>query len=138
MKVLLIDDEEDTRTLAGLVLRRLGGFEVAERGDARRLVETVLAESPDAVLLDVMLPEVDGPTALAALRADPRTEKVPVAFFTAKAMDAEVARLKDLGAQGVITKPFRPESLVAEVRALASASAQARSAGHDAGASSAS
>lgn len=120
MKVLLVDDEDDARMLAGMVLRHVGGMDVVERPDARGLVEAAAAERPDVILLDVMLPEIDGPTALKSLLADERTRAIPVAFFTAKAMASELERLKAAGARAVITKPFHPEGLVAQVRALLS------------------
>jgi len=118
MKVLLIDDEDDARMLAAMVLRHVGKIEVAERPDARGLVEAAVAERPDVILLDVMLPEIDGPTALKSLQADERTKDIPVAFFTAKAMASEVERLRLAGARAVITKPFHPETFADQVRAL--------------------
>lgn len=118
MKVLLVDDEDDARMLAAMVLRHVGGMEVAERPDARDVVEAAVAFRPDVILLDVMLPEIDGPTALKALQADERTRSIPVAFFTAKAMASEVERLRLAGARAVITKPFHPEGLAGQVRAL--------------------
>ena len=119
MKVLLVDDEEDARTLSAMVLRVVGKMEVVERAEARTLVEAAVAEKPDVILLDVMLPEVDGPTALVALLADERTRAIPVVFFTAKAMSSEIERLIAAGARGVITKPFDPRELAAQVRAAA-------------------
>lgn len=119
MKVLLVDDEEDTRTLAAVVLRHLGGMDVVERSEARTLVEVAAAEMPDVILLDVMMPVVDGPTALTALLGDERTRRIPVAFFTAKAMSSEVERLLAAGARAVITKPFSTRDLPAQVRAAA-------------------
>ena len=119
MKILLVDDEEDARTLAAMVLRHVGKMEVVERADARTLVEVAAAERPDVILLDVMLPEVDGPTALSALLADGRTRSIPVVFFTAKAMSAEIERLVAAGARGVITKPFDPRELATQVKVAA-------------------
>lgn len=121
MKVLLVDDEDDARTLAAMVLRRVGGMEVVEHPSARDLVEIAAALRPDIILLDVMLPEVDGPTALAALLGDERTRLIPVAFFTAKAMSSEIERLLQSGARAVITKPFDPRRLPEQVRAAAAA-----------------
>lgn len=119
MKVLLVDDEEDARTLSAMVLRVVGKMDVVERAEARSIVETAVAEKPDVILLDVMLPEVDGPTALIALLADERTRSIPVVFFTAKAMSSEIERLVAAGARAVITKPFDPRDLAARVRAAA-------------------
>ena len=119
MKVLLVDEEENARTLSAMVLRVVGKMDVVERAEARSIVETAVAEKPDVILLDVMLPEVDGPTALIALLADERTRSIPVVFFTAKAMSSEIERLVAAGARAVITKPFDPRDLAARVRAAA-------------------
>jgi CheY-like chemotaxis protein len=118
MKVLIIDDEEDIRRIARLSLVGVGGMEVVEAGSGADGVRKAAAEKPDAVLLDMMMPVMDGPATLAALRGDPRTAAIPVVFLTAKALSAEVKRLKALGARGVLTKPFDPMRLSSELRAL--------------------
>jgi CheY-like chemotaxis protein len=74
-------------------------------------------ERPDAILLDVMMPGRDGPSTLAALQSDPSTAAIPVVFLTAKAMPTELERLRSLGAVGVLTKPFDPMTLAADLRA---------------------
>lgn len=117
MKVLIVDDEEDIRSIAALGLAHVGQMEVIEASGGREGVERARAESPDAILLDVMMPEVDGPSTLEALQADPITRSIPVVFLTAKAMPAEVARLRKLGAKAVLTKPFDPLALPGQVRA---------------------
>ncbi len=117
MKVLIIDDEDDIRRIARLSLG-VGGMEVVEAGSGADGVLKAAAEKPDAVLLDMMMPVMDGPATLAALRGDPRTAAIPVVFLTAKALSAEVERLKALGARGVLTKPFDPMRLSSELRAL--------------------
>jgi len=73
---------------------------------------------PDAILLDVMMPGMDGPAVLERLKADPGTAGIPVVFLTAKAMASEVSRLRGLGAAGVLTKPFDPVSLAGQIRAI--------------------
>ena len=88
----------------------------ASGGDAGMAL--AIAEAPDAILLDVMMPGRDGPGTLALLKADPRTARIPVIFLTAKAMTAEIERLRALGAAGVLTKPFDPMTLAASVRAI--------------------
>ncbi|MEO8033491.1 MAG: response regulator [Acidobacteriota bacterium] len=118
MKVLIVDDEEDVRDVARLSLGRVGGLEVVEAVCGADAVPTAVLEKPDFILLDVMMPGMDGPSTLAALRSDERTREIPVVFLTAKAMSSEIARLKLLGAAGVITKPFNPMTLAQEVRAL--------------------
>lgn len=118
MKVLIIDDEDDIRRVARLSLAGVGGMEVVEAGSGADGVLKAAAEKPDAVLLDMMMPVMDGPATLVALRGDPRTAAIPVVFLTAKALSAEVERLKALGARGVLTKPFDPMRLSSELRAL--------------------
>lgn len=108
MRILIIDDEDDIRCIARLSLAGVGGMEVSEASSGADGVLKAAAERPDAVLLDMMMPVMDGPATLRALREDPRTAGIPVVFLTAKAFSEEVARLKQLGARGVLTKPFDP------------------------------
>ncbi len=75
---------------------------------------------PDVILLDVMMPLMDGPTTLAALKQNPATAKIPVVFLTAKAIHSEVARFKQLGAIATLTKPFDPLQLDKDIRAAMS------------------
>jgi|SRR3954466_3108352 two-component system OmpR family response regulator len=117
MKVLVVDDEPDIRRIARLGLSRVGGMEVVEASNGAEGLLRAKEDHPDAVLLDVMMPAVDGPTTLARLREDPATAAIPVVFLTAKAIAAEVDRLKSLGAAGVLTKPFDPMTLARDLRA---------------------
>lgn len=117
MKVLIIDDEADIRRVARLSLARIGGMDVLDAANGLEGTEKAAAEAPDAILLDVMMPGLDGPATFHALRADPRTADIPVVFLTAKAMPEEVARLLALGVRGVLNKPFDPMTLPAELRA---------------------
>ena len=116
MKILIVDDEDDIRTIARLSLERLGGMAVIEARTGRDALEAAAREKPDAILLDVMMPEMDGATTLAALRRDEATAGIPVLFLTAKALPGEVERLKGLGAAAVLTKPFDPSALAGQVR----------------------
>jgi CheY-like chemotaxis protein len=118
MKILVIDDEDDIRRISRLALGRVGGMEVVDAASGVSGLALAIAETPDAILLDVMMPGRDGPETLSLLRADPRTAHIPVIFLTAKAMASEVERLRALGAAGVLTKPFDPMSLAANVRAI--------------------
>jgi CheY-like chemotaxis protein len=118
MKMLIIDDEDDIRRISRLALGRVGGMEVVDASGGDAGMALAITEAPDAILLDVMMPGRDGPGTLALLKADPRTAHIPVIFLTAKAMSAEVERLRALGAAGVLTKPFDPMSLAASVRAI--------------------
>src|ERR1700675_2661722 len=100
MKVLIIDDDADIRSIARLSLSRLGGMEVVEADSGAEGVRKAQDEKPDVILLDMMMPPMDGSAALAALRSQPATETTPVIFLTAKAMSAEIERLRALGAAG--------------------------------------
>jgi CheY-like chemotaxis protein len=116
VKVLVVDDAADIRRIARLGLSRVGAMDVLEAASGEDGVRVAIAERPDAILLDVMMPTMDGPATLAALRADERTAAIPVVFLTAHVMAAEVERLRGLGARGVLAKPFDPVTLAAELR----------------------
>ncbi|OFW10029.1 MAG: hypothetical protein A3H96_03495 [Acidobacteria bacterium RIFCSPLOWO2_02_FULL_67_36] len=118
MKVLIIDDDADIRSIARLSLSRLGGMEVVEAAGGAEGVRKAQNEQPDVILLDMMMPVMDGSATLAALRSQPATAATPVIFLTAKAMRVEVERLRALGAAGVLIKPFDPRTLPGDVRAL--------------------
>ena len=120
-KVLLVDDEDDIRTIGQLSLARVGGWQCALAAGGQAALELAQSFRPDLVLLDVMMPGMDGPSTLAALRAQEATRDVPVIFMTAKVQKHEVARYLELGALGVISKPFDPMSLPADIRRLVSA-----------------
>lgn len=115
----MVDDDPDIRRIAGLSLGRLGGFQVALASCLEEAVAEVQREVPDLVLLDVTLPGTDGPGIMAAMRALPGAERLPVIFFTATSSDAEVERLRSLGAIGVVPKPFEVSDLPRRVRAIA-------------------
>jgi two-component system, OmpR family, response regulator len=117
VRVLIIDDEADIRRVARLSLARVGGMDVLDAPNGTEGARKAAAEVPDAILLDVMMPGLDGPATLHALRADPRTAAIPVVFLTAKAMPEEVARLMAMGVRGVLNKPFDPMTLASQLRA---------------------
>ena len=120
MKVLIIDDDADIRLMAGLSLGHIGGMQVIEAAGGREGVEKAQDQQPDVILLDMMMPSMDGWATLAALRSQPGTAMIPVIFLTAKAVGAEVERIRLLGAAGVLTKPFDPRTLSKDLRALIS------------------
>jgi len=118
VRILLIDDEDDVRMTAKLILEKIGGFEVEEASSGPEGVRLALRLPPDLVLLDVMMPGMDGPMTLEALRREAPLARIPIVFLTAKAMVSEIHRLVELGAADVITKPFEPAELPARVRAI--------------------
>jgi two-component system OmpR family response regulator len=109
--VLYVDDEPDIREIVELALGLVDGLEVRICESGERALQLLPDIRPDLVLLDVMMPRTDGPTTLQRMRADPRLADIPVVFVTAKAMPAEVARFRELGAVAVIAKPFDPMQL---------------------------
>jgi CheY-like chemotaxis protein len=110
-KLLVIDDEDDIREVAALALELKEGWEVAAAGSGADGIRRAHADKPDAILLDVMMPDIDGPTTLRALRSLPATKDVPIIFLTAKVQAADRRRYFDMGANGVIAKPFDPLTL---------------------------
>jgi CheY-like chemotaxis protein len=116
--VLLVEDDEDIRTVGELALGRVGGLEVRTAASGQEALDIACAEPPDVILLDVMMPGMDGPEVLQRLRENPGTREVPVVFLTAKAHRDEIARLRALGVAGVLTKPFDPMALATELLAI--------------------
>ncbi|WP_404377460.1 response regulator [Vreelandella aquamarina] len=117
-RVLYVEDDPDIQTVATLALEVVGGFTVKVCSSGEQALEEAELFSPDMILLDVMMPGMDGPSTLAALRRLPHLEKVPVAFMTAKVQPHEVNQLIALGAENVIAKPFDPMTLAHQVRTL--------------------
>ncbi|QRK08480.1 response regulator [Archangium violaceum] len=117
-KVLLVDDEDDIRTIGHLSLSRVGGWQTVLAASGAEALTKAATEQPDLILLDVMMPGMDGPTTLGQLRAQESTAKTPVIFMTANIQKQEVARYLELGAVGVIGKPFDPMTLPAEIKRL--------------------
>jgi CheY-like chemotaxis protein len=118
VKVLVVDDEDDIRRIAMLSLIGVGGMEVAEASGGSEGIRRAREDCPDVILLDMMMPGMDGLATLRALRGNPDTSGIPVVFLTATAMSAEVDRLKALGARGVLIKPFDPMALPGLLRGL--------------------
>lgn len=115
--ILLVDDEPDIRTLVSLILERLGGLQVrAEASGPAALAALKEGFQPDLILLDVMMPGMDGVQTLAEIRAMPTLADLPICFLTAKVHPAELQRWHDLGINAVLTKPFSPARLVEQVR----------------------
>jgi CheY-like chemotaxis protein len=114
--VLYIEDDPDIREVAAMALELIGDLAVRAYASGLEARSANDAFSPDLLLLDVMMPGLDGPSTLAQMRLDPRFAATPAIFFTAKANPAEIKRLIDLGAIGVVGKPFDPASLADDIR----------------------
>lgn len=108
MKLLLVDDDPDIVMVARFALERAGGHRVTTAGSAAEALERAREEIPDAIVLDLLLPDADGLEVLDRLRREPGLERVPVVFLTGKADDERRDRLLGAGAVGVIAKPFDP------------------------------
>ncbi|MCB9663625.1 MAG: response regulator [Alphaproteobacteria bacterium] len=117
-RVLLVDDDPDLLTIGTLVLETFGGWEVVQATSGRDALARLQEQLPDVVLLDVMMPGMDGLETLARLRELPGGAALPVVFMTAKVRPAEVESYLAAGAVGVVAKPFEPETLPDEVRRL--------------------
>lgn len=105
MKLLLAEDEPDVQLIARLSLKK-AGFTVVTVATGVELLARVAAEQPDAIMLDWMMPDMDGFETCTRLKADPATARIPVIFLTARVQESEVARALALGAVGCIGKPF--------------------------------
>jgi CheY-like chemotaxis protein len=117
IRVLHIDDEPDIREVVEISLGLDPGFEMRSCSSGQEALALVTHWLPDIILLDVMMPVMDGPATLALLRESVRTVDVPVLFMTARAQNREIELFRSLGAAGVIQKPFDPMKLAASVRA---------------------
>jgi len=116
-KILAVDDERHIVRLVEVNLQR-AGYEVVTAYDGREALEKVKAENPDLVVLDVMMPYMDGFEVLKNLKADPVTAEIPVIMLTAKAQDADVFRGWQSGVDCYLTKPFNPMELLTFVKRI--------------------
>jgi len=116
MKVLIIDDEEDFRTVASSCLGLLGGDTVSEASSGEQGLEMARQNLPDVILLDLVMVPMDGMQTLTNMREIPELSKVPVIFCTTKGMFPEFEEMKKLGALAVITKPFDPIKLSDQIK----------------------
>ena len=117
LHILMAEDDPDIQLVAGMALRK-AGFTVTMVSTGMELLRQVHDEHPDVVLLDWMMPELDGPDTLARLREDDATRHLPVIFMTAKSQGFEVDRGLKLGAAGYIIKPFDALTLGQQVKAI--------------------
>jgi two-component system alkaline phosphatase synthesis response regulator PhoP len=118
-RILVIDDEEDIREVAALSLESSADVEVLTAPEGKTGIERAAQSRPDLILLDVMMPELDGPSTLARLRAREETRHIPVIFLTAQVQAGERRNLSAMSVRGIIAKPFNPLTLAADVAALA-------------------
>ena len=119
-RVLLVDDEPDIRRIAQISLEAVGSWKALVAESGALALSLAAAARPDVILLDVMMPGMDGPATLAGLRRDAATAAIPVIFMTAKAQRHEIDHYLRLGAAGVITKPFDPMTLPEQIEEILS------------------
>jgi len=117
-RILYVEDEPDIRMVAQMALQAVGGFTVIACASGQEALDAAPGAAADLLLLDVMMPGMDGPTTLKGLRALPATASTPVIFMTAKVQAAEVAVYKGLGALEVIPKPFDPMELSTQIQRI--------------------
>ena len=117
-RILHVEDEDGIREVAKLALETVGGLAVASCSGGEEALARAPDFKPDLVLLDVMMPDMDGPATLEALRTLPGFADIPVIFMTAKVMAEEISRFKDLGAVDVIEKPFDPMTLADRIKGI--------------------
>ena len=116
-KILLVDDEEE---LVDMVRMRLeaAGYDVLSAADGQAGLDAARRERPDLIVLDVMLPKMDGYEVCAELKKDGRCSSIPVLFFTAKAQEEDMKLGREAGGDGYLTKPFDPQAFISKIRKM--------------------
>jgi len=117
-RVCYVEDDEDIQKIVRMSLERIGKLTVEVVGDPMMAIEAMKAFRPELVMLDWMMPGMDGPTLYRQMREVPEVRDVPVVFITAKASEKELNELRSLGAAGTISKPFSPTDLPGQLREI--------------------
>lgn len=117
-RICYVEDDEDIQRVVRMSLERVGKMTVEVVGDSTRAVEAIIAFKPDLVMLDWMMPVMDGPAVFRKMREQAETMHLPVVFITAKASQRELDELRTMGAAGVISKPFSPKNLPDQLRSI--------------------
>lgn len=117
-RILYVEDDPDIQAIALMVLDSISGFKVEPCSSGKEALGKAVAFAPDLMLLDVMMPGMDGPETLKALRQFPELQQTPVVFMTAKVQPQEMQQYLELGAVGVIAKPFDPMTLTQQLQDL--------------------
>ena len=114
-RILLIDDEDDIREVASLTLEATAGWDVIAASSGRSGIQAALQHQPEAILMDVMMPEMDGPTTFREMQKIPALSNIPVILLTAKVQGVDQRRFADLGVAAVLFKPFDPMTLAQQI-----------------------
>ena len=117
-RICYVEDDEDIQRIVRMSLERIGKMTVSVVSDPTKAIDAILAFKPDLVMLDWMMPVIDGPTLFKQMKARPDTSALPVVFITAKAAQRDLDELTSLGAAGTISKPFSPKDLPDQLRAI--------------------
>jgi len=117
-RILYVEDEPDIQAVAKLALEQVGGFTLETCSSGQEAIDKAAAFSPHLMLLDVMMPEMDGPTTLQELRKMSGLEEIPAVFMTARVQPHEIQEYIDMGAVDVIAKPFDPMTLSNQIREI--------------------
>ncbi len=114
-RILIIDDEDDIREVAALTLEAIAGWHVTSASSGAEGIERALAEQPEAILMDVMMPDMDGPSTFRKMQQTPGIAHIPVLLLTAKVQGVDQRRFADLGVAAVLFKPFDPMTLADQI-----------------------
>jgi CheY-like chemotaxis protein len=114
-RILVIDNEQYIQEVTQICLRTTAGWQVSTAGSGREGIVKAETEQPDAILLDVMMPDLDGPTTFQKLQENPAIQKIPVILLTAKVQASDRRRYDELGVKGAIAKPFNPLKLASQI-----------------------
>ena len=117
-RVCYVEDDEDIQRIVRMSLERIGKMTVSVVSDPTKAIDAMIAFKPDLVMLDWMMPKMDGPTLFKQMKTRPEVSGLPVVFITAKAAQHDLDELISLGAAGTISKPFSPKDLPDQLRAL--------------------
>jgi two-component system OmpR family response regulator len=118
IRVCYVEDDEDIQRIVRMSLERIGKMTVEVVGDPTEAIEKMAVFRPDLVMLDWMMPVMDGPTLFRQMKTRPETSALPVVFITAKAAQRDLDELTAMGAAGTISKPFSPKDLPEQLRAI--------------------
>lgn len=117
-KIVMIDDEKSIQVLAKMALEKIGGFEVIAYDSGPEAIDNILNDKPDLILLDVIMPTMDGPEVFKKLKEIDGVKDIPLFFMTGKSLDSEKDELMNLGADGIVPKPFDPMNLSKTIEAM--------------------
>lgn len=117
-RIMYVDDDPDLRIIARISLEKKGGFTVLTVDSGRKAIQFIPGFRPDLVIMDVIMPEMDGRAVLQEIKSQPETQHIPVVFLTSKLEPEDLSEYNRIGASGVLHKPFHPSTLAEQVRTI--------------------